>query len=235
MTRAEKPLRASARVVSLLLAVGVSVSACTGAPTGAGSDPGQQTASGTAAPAATGEEHADDHGEHADEHADETGGDDHAHHDEDVETAAPTTGPPRPADPDLECGTTVLDDLEQVTRYCDEGSARFVVADDKDTTVEGATCEDRGAFFLAHFGTNYSDDFNSRGDYLGLALEEMPETSGTAPIYALELTLDGYKTPLAGADVEVSRSGGTVDLTLTGELADGRDLLVEATCEVAAD
>ncbi|QDO89664.1 hypothetical protein FNH13_16075 [Ornithinimicrobium ciconiae] len=124
---------------------------------------------------------------------------------------------------------------EQVVRYCDEGQARFVVGDDKDTEVEGATCEDRGALFLAHFGTNYSDDAAAQGDYLGLALEEMPETDGQAPIYALELTLDGYRLPLTDAVVDVERDDHTLGLTLTGELSDGRPLRVEASCHVHHD
>lgn len=232
MTRAGRPVGTSARVVSLVLAVGVSVSACTGTSTGAGHDAGQHTAShepaaGTGDPAGQ----TDDHGEHHDESSGTAG--DHAHdHGDETADAVVTAGPPRPADPSVECGTTVTDGGEQVVRYCDEGEARFVVGDDKDTEVDGATCEDRGALFLAHFGTNYSDDAAARGDYLGLALEEMQQAQGAAPIYALELTLDGYRLPLADAVVDVDRDDATVGLTLSGELSDGRELRVEASCHV---
>lgn len=53
-----------------------------------------------------------------------------------------------------------------------------------------AECEDRGALLLADFGANYSDDATARGDYLGLALDGMPDKEGAASIDALELTVD---------------------------------------------
>jgi hypothetical protein len=208
-----------------MLAVGVSVSACTGAPTGAEADLVLQTngahgahgAGATETGAATDE---DSHEDHEDGHQ----------HDDEVEASAPTTGPPRPADAALLCGTTVLPDGEQVTRYCDEGTASFVVGENKNTDVKGATCEDRGAFFLAHFGANYSDAATARGDYLGLALEEMPETAGQAAIYALELTVDGYSQAVSTATVDVTRTGDVVTLDVVGELNDGRSLSIAASC-----
>lgn len=217
MTRAVRPSRLrAARVAALVLAVGVSVSACTDAPAGVGSPPsehaaGHGAASDGASPSPSG-----------------SAGHDHGH--SDAEATAATTGPPRPADAGLECGTTVLPDGQQVTRYCNEGAATFTVGDAKGTAVKGATCEERGLIFLAHFGANYSDESSGRGEYLGLALEDMPTKAGRASIYALELTVDGYRQNVSRATVDVSRDGDVVELTVVGALADGRSLSVAASC-----
>lgn len=220
MTRAARfPRASSARVVALLmLAVGVSVSACTGTPAEGGHDHDSSAAHDT---------HAGDEGAAA--------GDDHDHddHDHDEDEEFPT-GPPRPADPDLACGPTVLSPGQQVVRYCGEGGAIFTVGDDKETEVEGGLCEDRDALFLIHFGANYSDPDVAAGDYVGVALRDMPEEAGPAPIYALELTLDGWRTQVGKADVEVSFDGDMLEMELVGELADGRPLTITGSCEVTA-
>jgi hypothetical protein len=219
MTRAVRPPRLlAARVVALVLAVGVSVSACTDAPAAgpAPSEHGADHAAGSVAtspsPGASGEH---EHGE--------------------GEPTPATTGPARPADAALDCGTTVLPNGEQVTRYCNEGQATFIVGDGKGTDgkgtdVKGATCEERGLIFLAHFGANYSDEATGRGEYLGLALEDMPAKEGRASIYALELTLGGYRQSLSKATVDVTRKGDVADFHVVGTLADGRNVSVTATC-----
>lgn len=223
MTRAGRPARThTARAIALMLAVGVSVSACTGTPTGAEADLVLNTDGAHGAHGGGAAEAEASHEGHAD-------GDGHEHDDE-AEASDPTTGPPRLADAALLCGTTVLPDGEQVTRYCDEGTASFVVGGSEDNDVKGATCEDRGAFFLAHFGANYSDAANARGEYLGLALEEMPETAGRAAIYALELTVEGYRQAVSAATVDVTRKGDVVTLDVVGELTDGRRLSIAASC-----
>lgn len=218
MTRAARfPRASSARVIALLtLAVGVSVSACTGTPAEGGHDHDSSAAHDT---------HAGDEGAAA--------GDDHDHDDHDHDEEFPT-GPPRPADPDLACGPTVLSPGQQVVRYCGEGGATFTVGDDKETEVEGGLCEDRDAIFLIHFGANYSDPDVAAGDYVGVALRDMPEEAGPAPIYALELTLDGWRTQVGKADVEVSFDGDMLEMELVGELADGRPLTITGSCEVTA-
>jgi hypothetical protein len=216
MTRAVRPSRLlAARVAAVVLAVGVSVSACTDAPTGAdpastGHDAGHDSTSASPAPS-------------------ESGGHEHG---PDEEPAAATTGPPRPADPALGCGTTVLTNGEQVTRYCNEGLATFIVADADGIDAKGASCEQRGLIFLAHFGANYSDEATGRGEYLGLALEDMPAKEGRASIYALELTLGGYRQSLSKATVDVTRTGDVVDFHVVGALADGRDVSVAASCHI---
>jgi hypothetical protein len=230
MTRAARPSRTgAARVTALMLAVGVSVSACTGTLAGAEAGPGSL-------PTGIHDAHARHSGTAAADHDHpDDGAEDGHEHDDAAPADAATTGPPRPADPALLCGTTVLPDGEQVTRYCDEGLATFVVGDDKDTEVKGAECEDRGALFLAHFGSNYSDQTTARGDYLGLALEAMPETDGPASIYALELTVDGHRPAVSAATVDVTRTGDVVTFDLVGELADGRTLSVGASCHTHED
>jgi hypothetical protein len=216
MTRAVRPPRLlAARVVALVLAVGVSVSACTDAPAGAGLAPSEHGA-GHAAGSVTGSPSPAASGEHE--------------HGPDEEPTPATTGPPRPADAALGCGTTVLPDGEQVTRYCNEGLATFVVGDDTSTDVKGATCEERGLIYLAHFGANYSDEATGRGEYLGLALEDMPATEGRASVYALELTVGGYRQTIADATVDVTREGDVVDFRVVGALTDGRSLSITARC-----
>ena len=214
MTRAVRPSRLlAARVIAVVLAVGVSVSACTDAP--------------TAGDAVSGDHAAADHGASASPSPGESAGHEHG---AEEEPAAATTGPPRPADPALGCGTTVEPNGEQVTRYCNEGLATFIVADGEGTDVKGASCEQRGVIFLAHFGANYSDEASGRGEYLGLALEDMPAKEGRASIYALEMTLAGYRQSLSKATVDVTRKGDVVDFHLVGALADGRDVTVTASC-----
>lgn len=217
MTRAVRPSRLlAARVAAIVLAVGVSVSACTDSPTGAD-------------PASTGHD-ASGHGSASSSASPgEAEGHDHA---ADGEPVAATTGPPRPADPALGCGTTVLTTGEQVTRYCDEGLATFIVADADGIDAKGASCEQRGLIFLAHFGANYSDEASGRGEYLGLALEDMPATEGRASIYALELTLGGYRQSLSKATVDVTRTGDVADFHVVGALTDGRNVSVTATCHI---
>lgn len=95
---------------------------------------------------------------------------------------------------------------------------------------KGATCEERGLIFLAHFGANYSDDASGRGEYLGLALEDMPATEGRASVYALELTLGGYRQTISSATVDVTRQGDVVDFEVVGALTDGRSLSISASC-----
>lgn len=242
MTRALRaPRSSSARVVALLLLAGVSVSACADTPAGDSHDHGSAASSQEADAAAVATDDragaTDDHAGHEDGDTEDHG--DHAAdghvHDDGAEATAFPTGPPRPADPDVACGTTVLTNGEQITRYCGDGAATFVVADEKETQVLGAVCEDRGVLFLSHFGTNYSDDHDAYGDYLGLALENMPETEGSADIYALELTIDGYRQAVAEAEVDVLRDGNHFEITLTGELADGRSLSVESICHTEGE
>ena len=88
-------------------------------------------------------------------------------------------------------------------------------------------------FFLAHFGTNYSDETTARGAYLGLVLEEVPDSGPSSPrISALELTFQGYRQVISEAQVDVELHGSELELTLTGTLHDGSDLRVEGHCEV---
>lgn len=233
MSLALRPPRAiPVKVVAVLaLTVGVPVTACTGTPTDGdrGDNAHLTTVDHSGHQAGTGDV------------ATATGvpdpvasdGDEHHHGQGELpDSGAATTGPARPADSDLPCGTTVLPDGEQVVRYCEDGTAVFTLGDHEEAEVQGTTCENRGALFLAHFGTNYSDDTTARGEYLGLALEDVPESSGAASIYALELTVGGYRQPVAEASVEVAQDGSTLTLELDGSLTDGRELLVRASCHV---
>lgn len=217
----------------LALAVGALLMGCAGADTReAAQDHETQPLHTDDTTVPTQTERPGDHGHHPAETEVVTGTEDpHAHHHHDDEPdEVVTTGPPRPADPDVECGTTLLPDGEQVIRYCDEGHAQFTVGD-TEVMTDGARCEDRGGFFLAHFGTNYSDEEAARGEYLGLILEEVPSTGTSSPrISALELTLSGYRQVVSDASVQMTHQDPGVEMTLTGELPDGRSFEIEAHC-----
>lgn len=212
------------------------MSACAEAGTpGSGHDPAHssshdvEAAAGTVAPSSPAP-HGHDTATGTDDDA-EGGG--HVHDHGAAEDAVVTTGPPRPADPDLACGLTVLEDIEQVIRYCGHGHMNVTLGDAEEVYVDGAQCEDRGGFFLMHFGTSYSDEATARGEYVGLVLEDMPaEGEGTPRVSALEFTAGGHRQAVAEAEATVTWIGDEVELELAGDLASGEAFAVHGHCAV---
>lgn len=131
----------------------------------------------------------------------------------------------------MECGLSVLDDGQQVMRYCGDGEARITVTGGP-YDVKGAECRQRGEFLTANFGTNFSKDETAQGEYVGLLLRGVP-ASGTkatdVKISGLEVTVAGKRQPLTDATVKASMQAGRLEGSLHGG-TEGGPVTIEFRC-----